>query len=86
MNMWIVVISGWVGLPESACTPGQGWVVLGSDARSGAKGAFPFSAYLCWNRVPGMAPSPLPCGERSLERLLGLEVRFLTSTREDVQV
>lgn len=33
--------------PESVCTPGQGWVVLGSDTRSGTRGVFPFSACLC---------------------------------------
>jgi len=59
VNMRIAVVWGWA--PESACTPGQDWAVLGSDARSGAKGAFPSISLLescTWDRafpqVPGL--------------------------------
>lgn len=47
---------GWA--PESACTPGQGWELPDSTAGSGAKAAFPFSAYLCWTVDLGLRLSP----------------------------
>lgn len=89
------MISGWVSLtgPLSQCVHkaaglGESWQHCHEEKKTEV---FPLSPCPCCNRVPGTKPSTRDLvsisRERSLERLLALEVKFLTSSREeDMQV